>query len=150
MTATTEKPEASSFWQQVRRNQLSLLSLLVALTALSYNTWRNESTEHNRNIRAAEFEMLRHLIEVQQIIDYAHLRKDGQKGDLTQGLNRVLLIRDLSSLTPEPVVQAAEKLRADWVAQGEKLMDSREAAANLSEQVWQTRQAVLASLRSLK
>ncbi len=138
------------FWQQVRKNSLSLLSLMVALSALSYNTWRNEATEKNRNIRAAEFEMLRYLVEVQQIIDYAALRQDQQKGDLTQGLNRVLLIRDLASLTPAPVEQAAEKLRAEWVAHSDKLSNNREVAGNLSEQVWHARQSVLESLRSLK
>ena len=138
----------NNFWQQVRKNSLSLLSLMVALSALSYNTWRNEATERNRNIRAAEFEMLRHLIDVQQIIDQTHLRKDGQ--NLNQGLNRVLLISDLARLTPAPVQQSAEKLRADWVQHADKLADQREAMANLSEQVWHTRQAVLASLRSLK
>ena len=80
----TSAETESTFWQQVRKNSLSLLSLLVALSALSYNTWRNEATERNRNIRAAEFEMLRHLIDVQQIIDQTHLRKDGQ--NLNQGL----------------------------------------------------------------
>ena len=142
--------EQGSLWRQLRANILSLLSLTVALSALGYNTWRNERTEFNRSIRAAEFEMLRHLIEVQQVIDFAHLRKDQQKGDLTLGLNRVLLIRDLASVTPEPVEKAAEQLRAGWVADSEKLATDNEAAGKLSEQVWQTRQAVLASLRSLK
>lgn len=139
-----------TFWQQVQKNSLSILSLLVALSALSYNTWRNEATEKNRNIRAAEFEMLRHLVDVQQIIDYAHLRQDQQKGDMTQGLNRVLLVHDLSTLAPKNVEQAAEKLRAEWVAHSDKLSSNREVASNLSEQVWQARQAVLESLRSLK
>lgn len=139
-----------AFLEQVRKNSLSVLSLLVAISALSYNTWRNEATEKNRNIRAAEFEMLRHLIEVQQVIDYAHLRQDQHKGDMTLGLNRVLLIRDLARLTPAEVEQSAEKLRADWVQQAEKISGNREAAANLSEQVWLTRQAVLRSLRELK
>jgi hypothetical protein len=139
-----------TFWRQIQKNSLSILSLLVALSALSYNTWRNEATEKNRNIRAAEFEMLRHLVDVQQIIDYAHLRQDQQKGDLTQGLNRVLLVHDLSTLTPKNVEQAAEKLRAQWVAHSDKLSSNREVASNLSEEVWQARQAVLESLRSLK
>jgi predicted nucleic acid-binding Zn ribbon protein len=129
---------------------LSLLSLTVALTALGYNTYRNELSEHNRSIRAAEFEMLRHLIDVQQVVDYASLHKDLQKGDLTLGLNRVLLIRDLSSVTPQPVEKAADQLRAQWVAESEKIASQPEVAARMSEQIWATRQAVLASLRSLK
>ena len=97
----------TGFASQLRRNSLALLSLMVALSALFYNTWRNEQTERNRNIRVAEFEMLKNLGELQQIIDYAHFRKDQQRGDLTQGLSRVLLIRDLAALTPQPVADSA-------------------------------------------
>ena len=140
----------NSLFQQWRRNSISICSLVVALSALGYNSWRNESTEHNRNIRAAEFEMLKHLGEVQQIIDYAHLRKDAQRGDLTQGLSRVLLIRDLGTLTPRPVDECTEKLLASWVKNGDQLATSQEAAATLSEDVLLTRRAVLASLQSLK
>jgi len=49
---------AQNVGQQVRSNAVALISLAVALTALSYNTWRNERTEHNRNIRVAAFEVL--------------------------------------------------------------------------------------------
>ncbi len=142
--------ENSTFIHQLRRNSLALLSLLVALSALSYNTWRNESTEKNRNIRAAEFEMLKNLGELQQIIDYAHFRHDQQRGDVTSGLSRILLIHDLSMLTPKPVADSAETLLASWRVNGDKLESSLEAASALSEQVLQTRRIVLDSLRGLR
>lgn len=141
--------ERENFAHQVRRNSLALLSLMVALSALFYNTWRNESTERNRNIRTAEFEMLKYLGEVQQIIDYAHFRKDQQRGDLTQGLGRVLLIHDLSTLAPKPVEEAADKLMAAWRTHGDVLSTNLDAASALSEEVLNTRRTVLASLRSL-
>ncbi len=142
--------ESSSLFQQWRRNSLALCSLAVALSALGYNSWRNESTERNRNIRAAEFEMLKHLGEVQQIIDYAHLRHDMQRGDLTMGLSRVLLIRDLGTLTPVPVEAASEKLLASWVKNGEQLGTSNDAFGALSEDVLAARRSVLASLKGLR
>ena len=142
--------ENVSFAQQIRRNSLALLSLTVALSALFYNTWRNESTERNRNIRTAEFEMLKNLGELQQIIDFAHFRKDAQRGDLTMGLSRVLLIHDLAALTPQPVSDSAEKLMAAWRNNGDKLSTSLEAASALSEEVLLTRRTVLESLRGLK
>lgn len=141
--------EGNNITQQVRRNSLALLSLLVALSALFYNTWRNESTERNRNIRTAEFEMLKYLGEVQQVIDYAHFRKDQQRGDLTMGLGRVLLIHDLSKLAPPPVEDAAERLLAAWRTHGDKLGSDLDAAGALSEEVLHARRTVLASLRSL-
>lgn len=44
--------------EQLRNNLVALISLFIALSALGYNTWRNERTERNRNIRAAGFESL--------------------------------------------------------------------------------------------
>ncbi|GAB4126870.1 MAG: hypothetical protein Tsb0027_26240 [Wenzhouxiangellaceae bacterium] len=60
------------FWRQVYRHRLSLLSLLVALTSLGYNTWRNEATEDHRNIREAGFQVLLQLGELQQIVGHRH------------------------------------------------------------------------------
>lgn len=142
--------ENTGFASQLRRNSLALLSLTVALSALFYNTWRNEQTERNRNIRVAEFEMLKNLGELQQIIDYAHFRKDQQRGDLTQGLSRVLLIKDLAALTPQPVADSADKLMTAWRVNGDNLATSFDAASALSEEVLLARRAVLESLRSLK
>ena len=136
--------------QQIRRNWLALFSLLVALVALSYNTWRNESTEQHRNIRSAEFEMLKELSQLQQTIDYAYLHQDSQRGDLAQGLAHVLFIHDLATLTPAPVLKSADDLRDAWNRDSDKLSSSKEAGAELSEQVLATRRAVLESLRSLK
>lgn len=135
---------------QVKRNWLALFSLLVALAALSYNTWRNESSEQHRNIRAAEFEMLKELSQLQQIIDYAYLHQDARRGDLAQGLGHVLFIHDLATLTPPPVLKSADDLRDAWNRDSDKLSSSKEAGAELSEQVLATRRAVLESLRSLK
>jgi hypothetical protein len=138
------------FFQQIRRNQLALLSLLVALSALFYNTWRNEHSEHNRNIRAAEFEMLKNLGELQQVIDYAHFRKDMQKGDLERGLTLVLQIHDLGELCPPDVQGETEKLLASWRKNDEVIANNVTAAGDVSEEVLAMRRAVLASLRSLK
>jgi len=33
---------------QIKNNLLAIISLVVAFSALGYNTWRNELTEHNR------------------------------------------------------------------------------------------------------
>jgi hypothetical protein len=46
----------STLRQQLRNNAVALISLVVALGSLGYNTWRNERTEYNHNIRTATFE----------------------------------------------------------------------------------------------
>ena len=43
----------------LRRNILALISLTLAIVSLSYNTWRNDATELNRNQRAAGFAAFR-------------------------------------------------------------------------------------------
>ncbi len=53
----------TSLRQQLRDNAVALISLVVALGSLAYNTWRNERTEHNRNVRTAAFELLTRVAE---------------------------------------------------------------------------------------
>jgi hypothetical protein len=58
--------------RQIRDNLIALISVVIALSALGYNTWRNERTERNRNVRVAGIEILREIGSLQQIIFYAH------------------------------------------------------------------------------
>ena len=75
--------------QQIRNNLGAIISLLVAISSLSYNTWRNELTEENYSIRVAGFETLKSLGELQTIVDYGHYEQN-------PGWGRVLLISDLA------------------------------------------------------
>ncbi|MDH3303608.1 MAG: hypothetical protein OEM50_00145 [Gammaproteobacteria bacterium] len=52
--------------EQLRRNAVALISLVVAITSLGYNTWRNEASEHNRNQRLLSIEVLPNAGELQQ------------------------------------------------------------------------------------
>ena len=61
---------------QIKANIVAIASIIVALTGMGYNTWRNEKTEINHNVRAAAFETLKNLGEAQTIIEYAHFKKD--------------------------------------------------------------------------
>ena len=49
------KPEEEnavvSIRPQLHNNAVALISLFVAVSSLAYNTWRNETTEAQRNIR---------------------------------------------------------------------------------------------------
>ena len=87
---------------QLKTNLVALISLVVALTALGYTTWRNERTEYNRNVRVAAFETLKQLGEAQIIVEYAHFNKNRQLGDPLQGWGRMIYIRDLAKLLPAP------------------------------------------------
>ena len=100
--------------EQLRRNSVAMISLFVALTALGYNTWRNELTEQNRNIRQAGFEMLLHISALQRVAYLAHFDKDTQAGNPHKGWVEVLVLNDLAELMPEFVQNRSQALLDVW------------------------------------
>ena len=102
------------FTEQLRRNSLALISLVVALGALGYNTWRNELTEHNRTIRFAGFEMLLHVSELRRISYIAHYDRNSVQGNPRSGWVKVMVIRDLGTMMPPAPRSSAEALYRTW------------------------------------
>jgi hypothetical protein len=136
--------------QQLRDNLVAITSLVVALSALGYNTWRNERTERNRNVRVAGIELLQEIGSLQQIIFYAHYSAGDQRGDPRMGWADVLTISDLATLMPEQVAREAADLRAAWEANAEGLVDDEQAFRHIDGAIEELRQATLASLRALR
>lgn len=100
---------------QIKRNAVALVSIIIAVSSLSYNTWRNEETEENRNQRLASFEVLLKLNELQQVIFHSYYDKDSSdKGNPRTGWTYVLTVRDLSRIMHPPLPAAADKLHAVW------------------------------------
>ena len=112
----------------IRENFVALVSLVVALSALGYNTWRNERTERNRNVREAGVEMLREIGSLQQIIIYAHYGKRDAHGELVD----------------------AAALRATWQADAEHLGEQQVAFTRIDGAIDALRQTTLAELRALR
>ena len=82
MTSEPESPDrepSPGLGTQIHRNLLSIISLVVALTALGYNTYRNELTEHNRNIRSASFIILQELSQLQRAMAELEHREQQDK-----------------------------------------------------------------------
>lgn len=102
------------FPEQLRRNSLALISLVVALSALGYNTWRNELTEHNRTIRFAGFEMLLHVSELRRISYIAHYDRNSVQGNPRSGWVKVMVIRDLGTMMPPALRSSADALYRTW------------------------------------
>ena len=142
--------ETVSIAQQLKRNFIAILSLVVAITALSYNTWRNEYTEKNRNIRVASFEILKTLGELQLIVDYAHFQKDKHYGDPTMGWGKVLFIKDLSQISPSPIPETAEKLLMTWRDNWEKMETDNQSVQRISEEIFHAREDVVGVLKGLR
>jgi hypothetical protein len=101
----------TSLRQQLRDNAVALISLVVALGSLAYNTWRNERTEHNRNVRTAAFELLTKLAELERVVFLAQYDRDVAGGNPRTGWTYVLVIGDLSAVVPAPVPAHAAELQ---------------------------------------
>ena len=137
------------FLEQVDRHSLAIISLLVALSALGYNTWRNEQTEHNRNIRQAGFEMLLHISELQRITYLAHFDEDRQAGNPRKGSVEVLVLRDLARLIPESGQVLSEALVNVWNENWKGLGNDDEAVAAIDNAINDLRMDVVRILESL-
>ena len=136
--------------RQIRDNLIALISVVIALSALGYNTWRNERTERNRNVRVAGIELLREIGSLQQIIFYAHYAEGDQRGDPRMGWADVLTINDLAALMPADVMRDAAKLRASWEADSTGLIEHDDAFARIDGALDTLRQTTLAELRALR
>lgn len=137
--------------KQLKNNSLAIISLLVALSALSYNTWRNEQSEYNRNIRYSGFEVLLHVGEIQRIVYLAHYDKDTYRGNPRSGWVEILIIRDLSHLMPAAVIKAADELFDSWSKHWDTLgTDSDIGVVQIDNKINELRKKILASLKVLE
>ncbi len=136
--------------RQLRDNLVAITSLVVALSALGYNTWRNERTERNRNVRVAGIEMLREIGSLQRVIIYRHYADEEVRGDPHTGWAEVFMISDLAALLPPDVARNAGTLRATWEADAASLVEDDEAFAHIDGAIDALRQTTLAELRALR
>ncbi len=136
--------------QQIQRNLLAIISLAVAISALSYNTWRNETTEVNRNIRLASFEILVQLGRLQIITDHAHYGNDSDMGNPITGWGHVAMIEDLSFLMPEPLPAMATNLKQTWQTNWEGLGKDQTSAVKITEAINTMRETVKGQLKTIK
>jgi hypothetical protein len=137
--------------QQLRNNAVALISLAVALSSLGYNTWRNEHTERNRNVRTAAFELLMRAGDLERVTFLAQYDRDRNGGSPRIGWTDVLAIRDLAALVPGAVPARAAELLKVWGENWENLgKEDETAASRIDDSIGKLREASLATLRSLR
>lgn len=144
------KNKQLSLIEQVQRNLLAIISLVVAISALSYNTWRNETTEENRNIRLASFEVLVQLGKLQIITDHVHYGNANNTANPITGWGHVAMIDDLSFLMPAPLPDEAEKLKKVWQENWEGLGTDDSSAVIITETITSMRKTVKARLKTIR
>jgi hypothetical protein len=140
----------ASFKEQIQRNSVALISLFVAVSSLSYNTWRNELSEYNRNQRVSSFEILLKLGELQELVFHNHYDRDAEnKGNPRTGWALVLTIRDLSAVLESPVPESSIKLVAVWGSNWSQLSNSQESTDAILSGIEKVRASTLALLGDL-
>ena len=136
--------------EQFRRNAVALISLVIAITSLGYNTWRNEASEMNRTQRLVTLEVLMRLGELQQIAWHHHYDKDFEdKGNLRTGWTKVTVIRDISQILDEPMPASTRELHAIWANNSDDLDTSAAAKDAIINGIAKVRADALQVLREL-
>lgn len=142
------------FMQKIADNSLALISLVIAITALTYNSWRADTSEVNRNIRFASFELVKELGKLQNLTNQLHysLQIDSTMRDvsLINGWGHIALIEDLSALLPIAIERQADSLKIKWGQGNLKLGLDDEAEKSISSAIEATREATRELLRSLE
>ncbi len=172
----TALPPRRRFWRQVNNHSVALISLFLAATSLGYNTWRNETTELQRNWRQASFQVLIEVGELNQIVLYRRYFLDtatqdgvGQAGraerhailnlqdsqSWVNGWGKVLMIRDLTSIMPDPLPERGQVLFDTWQLEAANLeADDRQrrqqAAEQLLESIEALRQTMVGFINELR
>ena len=134
---------------QIRNNQLAIISLLVALTALAYTTLCNELTEENRTIRQAGFEMLVHVADLRRITYLAHYDRNMVEGNPRKGWTKVLVIQDLAALMPADVTDRSSALLEAWDANWSGLGEADASVKTIDAAIDELRSAIQDSLQRL-
>ncbi len=133
----------------MRQHSVALISLAIALSSLAYNTWRNEQTEANRNVRTAGIELLLKLGELDRVVFFSHYDKDAIRGNPRSGWAYVLTITDLAAMMSEPPVSSSADLFRLWDENWFGLGKNDGAADLISAGIDQLRNDVLAVLAAL-
>ena len=135
---------------QLRNNSIAIISLIIAITALSYNTYRNELTEVNRNKRSAGFEVLKELNQLQLLIDYSHYDKNTEQGNPIEGWAHVTYIQDMSQLISSKVSTNADNLMSIWNDNWQLVKEQESSNKKVTSVINQLRLSILNAIKSLR
>lgn len=134
----------------IQQNLLSIISLLFALTSLSYNTWRNESSARNENLREAGFRVLTELAELQVLTDHITYGGEASKGDVIKGWAKVRFICDLSVIVTPELELVAKNLLVNWAENVGALEHEEPANKFISASIQTVRDQTVRQLAQLK
>lgn len=126
---------STTFRQSIAKNAVALISLIVAIIALTVNIWRAERSETNRSLRIAAFELLQELGELQLVVDLRHYDNDPIGGNPIRGWSHVMMVQDLSMIMPKPVAKSGEKLHQIWQKNWQYLGQDEAKTEEVTQQI---------------
>ena len=137
--------------EQLRNNAVAIISLIVALSGLGYNTWRNESTEANKNIRDAGLFMMKELTKLQEVVLYARYDQQDERGDIKTGWAHVLAVKDLSYAMPPQVQDSAASLSEVWSSHSNGLASNEaQSYGAVDKSIDDVKQKIVAAISNLR
>jgi len=149
---TAEDPTGGSVvLASLKRNVVAIISLVVALSGLGYNTWRNETTEAHRNVRQGAFAMLEQLGQLQQLVDQRYYADKKDDVNRITCWGKVTLVRDTAPLVSAAASGKANRLYQVWSERLDDL-DAGDAGAEqaISAAIADTREQLLSELKALR
>lgn len=136
---------------QLRNNAVAIISLVVALSGLGYNTWRNEASEANKNIRDAGLFMMQELTKLQEVVFYARYDQQDDRGDIKTGWVHVLAVKDISYAMPATVQTSAADLSQVWSDHSHGLAAEEAASYQaVDESIEAIKQQIVLSIKALQ
>ena len=134
---------------QIKNHYVAIISLIIAVIALLYTSWREENTEKNRTYRLAGYEVLKNLGELQIVVHTSYYAKESM-GDPFIGWGYVAIISDFSQLLPEPVPKEVKKLVQVWGENWSHLKTDEHAVQTVTKEIDAARQTVLTEIKHLR
>jgi len=139
----------SKILTQIRNNSVALISLILAIASLGYNTWRNEETEFNRNIRFAGFEVILKTGELQRIVLHSHYGQGPLTEHARNGWVYIQQLEDLCNIMPVPMPAIAAELKLAWQQNWETLKDNSASLNTINQAIDALRLETHARLQAL-
>lgn len=136
--------------EQLRRNTVAIISLVIALSVLSYTTWRNELTEETRNVRASGFELLVRLADFRRVVFLAHYDGEHNEASPRIGWAHVIAMQDFAEMMGPGVVVQVDHLRDVWQVRWTELGKKDEAEAELDQAMNALRHVIRTRLEGLR
>jgi len=139
-----------SIKQQIQNNLIAIVSIVIAITSLAYNTWRNEQTEFNRNVRTSSFQILMSLAELQLLVDSAFYIDQKNNAVPIKAWRHVLYVQDLAQTVSPEVKTNADNLHQVWSEHWQLMNEQESSNKQINVAIESNRQLVLSTLQGLK